>query len=77
MVKVGWTENGKPAEQFNGCIDIDISLTHFTKSLAINRLNLSENEKQKINVLYVDLLNQQIKRVQQNYTRLFKIAMQV
>jgi hypothetical protein len=70
--KGNWITNGKPAEQFNGCIDIDISLTPFTNTLPINRLNLSENERQKINILYIDILNRQIKPVQQHYTRLSK-----
>ena len=70
--KGNWTSNDKPNGQFTGCIDIDISLTPFTNTLPINRLNLSKNEQQKINVLYIDILNRQIKSVQQRYTRLSK-----
>lgn len=68
--KGNWTRNGKPEKQFDGCIDIDISLTPFTNTLPINRLKFSENEKHLINVLYIDVLEQQIKAVQQNYTKL-------
>ena len=67
-----WTTNNKHASRFNGCIDVDISLTPFTNTLPINRLNLFENGQQKINVLYIDILNQEIKPVQQLYTRLSK-----
>jgi uncharacterized protein len=70
--KGNWTTNGKPAEQFNGCIDVDISLTPFTNTLPINRLTLAENEQQQIMVVYFDLLEQQIKPVRQKYTRLSK-----
>jgi hypothetical protein len=68
--KGNWMTNGKHAEQFNGCIDIDISLTPFTNTLPINRLKLSESEKHLINVLYIDVLEQQTKPVRQRYTRL-------
>ena len=57
---------------FGGCSNIDISLTPFTNTLSINRLLLHQDEKQIIDVLYIDILNQQIKPVQQNYTRLSK-----
>ena len=68
--KGNWTTNGNPIAQFNGCIDLDISLTPFTNTLPINRLKLSENKKHLINVLYIDVLEQQAKPVQQNYTKL-------
>ena len=68
--KGNWTTNGNPITQFNGCIDLDISLTPFTNTLPINRLKLSENKKHLINVLYIDVLEQQAKPVQQNYTKL-------
>ncbi len=57
-------------EDFNGCTDIDISLTPFTNSLPINRLNLKIGEQQLVNILFVNVLEQQIKKVQQSYTRL-------
>lgn len=68
--KGNWLTNDKPAGQFTGCIDIDISLTPFTNTLPISRLNLSKNEQQELNVLYIDILNREIKPVQQRYTRL-------
>jgi hypothetical protein len=68
--KGNWTTNGKPAEQFNGCIDIDISLTPFTNTLPINRIKLLENQEHEINVLYIDVLEQKAKSLRQKYTRL-------
>ena len=67
-----WSVNGRPGEKFNGCIDIDISLTPFTNTLPINRLNLSEKEEKQIDVLYVDVLAREIKPVQQKYRKLSK-----
>jgi len=68
--KGNWFENGQHIEKFDGCIDIDISLTPFTNTLPINRLKLSENTSKQIQVLYLDILGQQINSVQQKYTRL-------
>ena len=69
-----WIINGKEADQFNGCIDIDFSLTPFTNTLPIRRLNLAPFQAQKIEVIYCDILNQEVKRVYQKYTCLSKTA---
>jgi len=66
--KGNWIKNGKKADQFKGCIDIDIPLTPFTNTLPIRRLKLSQNQAQEIQVIYCDLLEQQIKSVRQRYT---------
>ncbi|WP_052272838.1 putative glycolipid-binding domain-containing protein [Flavihumibacter solisilvae] len=63
-----WTNDGKIASQFTGCIDVDISLTPFTNTLPIRRLNLSRNQPKEIHVLYCDVLEQQLKAVRQKYT---------
>jgi uncharacterized protein len=68
--KDSWYVNGQPDGKFNGCIDIDISLTPFTNTLPINRLNLSEKEGEQIKVLYVDVLGRKMMPVQQQYTKL-------
>lgn len=68
--KGNWSSNGIRVEQFEGCIDIDISLTPFTNSLPINRLNLIQNQRQEIRVIYLDVLEQQMNPVWQQYTRL-------
>jgi uncharacterized protein len=68
--KGNWVVNGQPDEKFSGCIDIDISLTPFTNTLPINRLNLSVKEEQQIKVLYVDVLGRKMVPVQQKYTKL-------
>lgn len=68
--KGNWISEGQEAIQFKGCIDIDIPLTPFTNTLPINRLSLKQNETREIEVIYLDLLAQQIKRVKQKYVRL-------
>jgi hypothetical protein len=72
--KGNWNQNGKPISRFTGCIDIDISVTPFTNSLPVNRLNLPEHAQAEISVLYVDVLGQVEKKVSQKYTRLSQSA---
>ena len=67
--KGNWISDGKPAEQFTGCIDVDIPLTPFTNTLPIKRLNLSNGQTQEIKVIYCDLLEGRTKAVTQKYTR--------
>lgn len=66
--KGNWSKNGLSLEQFNGCIDIDISLTPFTNTLPIRRLQLQPHETREIQVLYCNLLNGQTMPVRQQYT---------
>ena len=68
--KERWYVNGQLDGKFNGCIDIDISLTPFTNTLPINRLKLSEKEGEQIEVLYVDVLGRKMMPVQQKYIKL-------
>ena len=68
--KGNWTSNNKQASQFKGCIDIGIPLTAFTNTLPINRLKLIQDQEQEIQVIYLDLLEEQIKPVRQKYKRL-------
>ncbi|MFO7445873.1 MAG: putative glycolipid-binding domain-containing protein [Ignavibacteriaceae bacterium] len=63
-------EKGKPLPEFNGCNDIDISLTPLTNTLPIRRLSLPPNQPQIINVLYINLPSGDLKPVKQRYTNL-------
>lgn len=69
-----WMADGQPAEQFRGCMEVDISLTPFTNSLPINRLRLAPQEVQQVQVIYLDILEGQIKPARQQYTRLSEYA---
>lgn len=68
--KGNWLSNGKRADLFAGCIDVDISLTPFTNTLPINRLRLRQGQTQEIRVVYCNLLEHQLQAVRQKYTRL-------
>jgi uncharacterized protein len=63
-----WLQDGKRAEQYNGCIDVDIAVTPFTNTLPIRRLHLQHGQQQEIQVIYCNLLGQEIKPVRQRYT---------
>ena len=65
-----WTKNDVPANEFKGCIDIDISLTPFTNSLPIKRLQWELNKPQQVKLLFLDILSQKIVPVQHRYTKL-------
>ena len=64
-----WKINNVINPEFNNFKFIDISLTPFTNTLPINNLKLSENSSQKIDVIYIDVLNHHTRPVQQQYTR--------
>ncbi|QIP16526.1 putative glycolipid-binding domain-containing protein [Spirosoma aureum] len=65
-----WELNGQPADEFAGCIDVDIPLTPLTNTLPIRRLGLRQNQAKEIRVIYCDLLEGHIKPVCQRYNRL-------
>ena len=66
--KGNWTSNGETADEFAGCIDVDIPLTPFTNTLPIKRLNLSKGQSQEIKVIYCDILAENVKAVSQKHT---------
>lgn len=71
-----WQLNGQPANEFSGCIDVDLPLTPFTNTLPVRRLRLRPNQSREIQVIYCDLLAGQLKPVRQRYTRFSDTAYQ-
>jgi hypothetical protein len=66
-----WTnEKGEIISRLNNCTDIDITLTPFTNTLPINRLNLAIGESKEIEVVYFDLPTQNFNPSKQRYTNL-------
>lgn len=57
-------------DAFDNCIDIDISLTPFTNTLPIKRLQFEANESKLLDMLYIKLPEFELQKVQQRYTRL-------
>ena len=64
-----WFLNERPVPDFKDICDVDISLTPFTNSLPIRRLQFKSGERQKIEVIYFDLLERTIQPAIQFYTR--------
>jgi uncharacterized protein len=65
-----WKLNGRRADEFTGCLDVDIPLTPFTNTLPVNRLNLDIGAERQIKVIYLDILQSQTVPVIQKYARL-------
>lgn len=65
-----WIADGQRIGRFDGCIDVDIAVTPFTNTLPINRLRLNTNETKHIRVIYFDLLQQQVRPMEQFYRRI-------
>ncbi|MBS0029653.1 putative glycolipid-binding domain-containing protein [Chitinophaga sp. 22321] len=57
-------------DAFDNCIDIDISLTPFTNTLPVKRLQFEEHESKLLDMLYINLPDFELQKVQQRYTRL-------
>jgi hypothetical protein len=65
-----WLVNGEYADRFDECMEVDIPLTPFTNSLPVNRLQLVDGQEKNIDVIYIDLLEDSIKKVKQKYRRI-------
>jgi hypothetical protein len=65
-----WTVNDEPLAGCDACSDIDISLTPFTNSLPVKRLDLEEGVRTRIDVLYIDIFDNTIGPKQQLYVKL-------
>ncbi len=56
-------------DAFDNCIDIDISLTPFTNTLPVKRLPFELQESKLLDMLYINLPEFELQKVQQRYTR--------
>jgi len=65
-----WNINDINRPEFSDFKYIDISLTPFTNTLPINNLKLSKGQSSEINVIYINILEDKIKPVKQQYTKI-------
>ncbi len=64
-----WTTGtGERVALLDGCIDVDISATPFTNTIAIQRLGLAVGEVAEITAAYIKVPEMQITAVKQRYT---------
>ncbi|HMD90209.1 MAG TPA: putative glycolipid-binding domain-containing protein [Anaerolineaceae bacterium] len=65
----GWLdESGEPIPLLDGCTDMDISITPFTNTLPIRRLELKPGETGEIRAAYFAIPEMEVRPVQQRYT---------
>jgi uncharacterized protein len=62
--------SGRALPELQGCIDVDLSVTPFTNTLPIRRLDLREGESSEIAVVYVDVPEMELGTSRQRYTYL-------
>jgi hypothetical protein len=65
-----WFDRDEVVSPLDGCIDIDITLTPFTNTLPLRRLNLAEGKRTLIEVVYIQLPEFTFEKCQQYYTNL-------
>jgi uncharacterized protein len=65
-----FNHEGQHLSRFDDCIDIDLSLTPFTNTLPIKRLGLQKQQSADINVVYIDLIGEDLYPAPQRYTRM-------
>jgi uncharacterized protein len=63
-----WGKDDAPAPELNGCVDLDLSVTPFTNTLAIRRLALQPGEVRHLSVVYIAVPELEIRAVPQRYT---------
>lgn len=69
-----WTENGADAPELAECRDVDISITPFTNTVPIRRLDLDTGESETIPVVYLDVPAMTATQVEQRYTCLESLS---
>jgi len=66
-----WTDvDGKAFPEFKGCNYVDISLTPFTNTLPVKGSRWIQGQRQQTDVLYIDILANQLRKDTQYYTLL-------
>lgn len=60
--------SGNRMPLLDGCIDVDISVTAFTNTLPIRRMNLKQGESTPLTVAYIAVPEMEVKPSNQRYT---------
>ncbi|WP_433631418.1 putative glycolipid-binding domain-containing protein [Halomicrococcus sp. NG-SE-24] len=63
-----WTDGqGETVSRLNGCTDVDISVTPFTNTLPIRRLELDQSESTEIETVYISVPDLRVETASQKY----------
>jgi hypothetical protein len=72
-----WTDSeGTLYRKFNDCCFVDISLTPFTNTLPLNGITFTNGQPEQIEVLYFDILNNEVRTDVQRYTKIDNLRYQ-
>lgn len=63
-----WRNDDTVLTTLDGCVDVDLSATPFTNTLAIRRLSLKPGEVCELSVVYVAIPEMEVRAVPQRYT---------
>jgi hypothetical protein len=73
--KGNWSDpNGLIISNLKGCVDVDITITPFTNTLPIRRLQLQAGQSEEIQVAYITAPELEISNTRQRYTFLDQTA---
>jgi uncharacterized protein len=67
-----WFDKSTPMPELKGCIDVDITVTPFTNSLPIRRLDFQVGEVKELMMVFVTVPEMSIRVDKQRYTLLEK-----
>jgi hypothetical protein len=65
-----WQVNGVARPDLSGCLEIDLAVSPFTNTLAIQQLRLKPDEAKEMNAVYVQLPQLSVSAARQRYQRL-------
>lgn len=63
-----WMLNNTPRQDFSASSFIDINVTPFTNTLPIRNLDFSQTKKHEMEVVYIDVLKNEVSTAHQTYT---------
>lgn len=66
----GWTENGTPRPDLQGCLDVDLQATPLTNTLPIRRMEWQAGQAVEIRLCYIALPDLAVTAQDQRYTAL-------
>jgi hypothetical protein len=65
----GWTVDGRPAPQLDGCLDVDLEASALTNAFPVHRLRLRVGDEAEAPAAYVRAADLGVERLEQRYVR--------
>ena len=65
----GWTIDGAPAPELDGCLDIDLEASSLTNAFPVHRLGLEAGQEAEAPAAWVRALDLSVERLEQRYVR--------